>query len=136
MDIEIATGFVVGTEFDIDELTCFESAEDGSSVRLSMKDEVGRPLSLRMPLECLNQLMMTLPGIVRQAVQRRHRDPSLRIVYTLARFQVELADDSETRILTLETPDGFSVSFGLTEEQCREIAIDRRSEFPSGTLPN
>jgi len=89
-----------------------------------------------MPLECLNQLMMTLPGIVRQAVQRRYRDPSLRIVYTVARFQVELADDSETRILTLETPDGFSVSFGLTEEQCREIAIDRRSEFPSGTLPN
>jgi hypothetical protein len=136
MDIAIVARFVVGTEFDIDELTCFESAEDGSSVRLSMKDAVGRPLSVRMPLECLNQLMMTLPGIVRQAVQRRHRDPSLRIVYTLARFQVELADDSETRILTLETPDGFSVSFGLTEEQCREIAIDRRNEFSIGTLPN
>jgi hypothetical protein len=58
------------------------------------------------------------------------------IVYTVARFRVELADDSETRILTLETPDGFSVSLGLTEEQCREIAIDRRSEFPNGTLTN
>jgi hypothetical protein len=128
--------FMVAAEFDVAELTCFESAEDGSSVRLSMKDAAGLHLSLCMPLECLNQLMMTLPGLVRQALQRRYRDPSLRIVYTVARFQVELADDSETRILTLETPDGFSVSFGLTEEQCREIGIDRRSEFPSGTLPN
>ena len=49
----------------------------------------------------------------------------------MAQFQVELADDFETRIFTLETPDGFSVSFGLTEEQCREIATDRRSEFPT-----
>jgi hypothetical protein len=125
----------VGTEFDVGEMTSFECAEDGSSVRLSMKDEAGRPLSLRMPLECLNQLMMTLPGLVRQALQRRHRDPSLRIVYPVAQFRVELAGDSETRILTLETPDGFSVSFGLTEEQCRD-ATDPRSDVPLGTLVN
>jgi hypothetical protein len=136
MDMTIATGSVVGIEFDIGEMTRFESAEDGSSVRLGMKDAAGRPLSLRMPLECLHQLTMTLPGIVRQVLQRRRRDRSVRIVYTLARFAVELADDSETRILTLETPGGFSVSFGLTEEQCREIAIDRRDEFPTKALVN
>ncbi len=126
----------MGAEFEIAELTLFESAQDGTSVRLGMKDAAGRPLSLRMPLECLNQLMMTLPGIVRQAMQRRYRDPSLRIVYPVTQFQVELADDGETRILTLETPDGFSVSFGLTEAQCREIATDRRSEVPVRTLVN
>jgi hypothetical protein len=33
-----------------------------------------------MPLECLNRLMMTLPAMVKRALQLRHRDPSLRIV--------------------------------------------------------
>ena len=46
----------------------------------------------------------------------------------MARFQLELAGDSETRILTLETPDGFSASFGLTEEQCHEIGPDDHCE--------
>lgn len=119
----------MSTEFAIGEMTCFETAEDGSSIRLDMEDVSGRLVSLHMPLECLNRLMMTLPGMVRRALQRRHRDPSLRIVYPVARFQVELAGDFETRILTLETPDGFSASFGLTEEQCREIGAHRRSEI-------
>ena len=48
---------------------------------------------------------MTLPEIVRRALQAQHRDASLRIVYPVARFQLELAGDSDTRILTLETPD-------------------------------
>jgi len=118
----------VSAEFAIGEMTRFETAEDGSSVRLDMEDVSGRSVSLHMPLECLNRLIMTLPGMVRRALQLRHRDPSLRIVYPVAQFQVELAGDFETHILTLETPDGFSASFGLTEEQCREIATDRRCE--------
>jgi hypothetical protein len=118
----------VSAEFAIGEVTHFETAEDGSSIRLVMEDVSGRLVSLHMPLRCLNRLIMTLPKMVRDALQLRHRDPSLRIVYPVAQFQVELAGDFETRILTLETPDGFSASFGLTEEQCREIATDRRFE--------
>jgi len=126
----------MGAEYEVDQMISFETAADGSSIRMSMKDASGDPLSVRMPLECLNQLLMTLPGMVRQAVQRQHRDPTVRVVYPLARFQVELADDFETRILTLETPDGFSVSFGLTEEQCQQIAADRRNDVPVGALVN
>jgi hypothetical protein len=94
-----------------------------------MKDVSGRLVSLHMPLECLTQLIMTLPGMARRALQQRHCDPSFRIVYPVARFQVELARDLETRILTLETPDGFNASFGLTEEQCREIGTDDQCEI-------
>ena len=104
----------MSVEFAIGEMTRFETAEDGSSVRLDMEDVNGRLVSLHMPLKCLNRLIMTLPEIVRRALQAQHRDASLRIVYPVARFQLELAGDSETRILTLETPDGFSASFGLT----------------------
>jgi len=109
-------------------MTRFETAEDGSSVRLDMEDVNGRLVSLHMPLKCLNRLIMTLPEIVRRALQAQHRDASVRIVYPVARFQLELAGDSETRILTLETPDGFSASFGLTEEQWREIGPDDHCE--------
>jgi hypothetical protein len=119
----------MNTQFVIGELTRSETAEDGSSIRLDMEDVSGRLVSLHMPLECLNRLIMTLPGMVRRALQLRHRDTSLRVVYPVAQFQVELAGDFETRILSLETPDGFSASFGLTAEQCREIATDRRCEI-------
>jgi hypothetical protein len=114
----------VNAEFAIGEMTRFETAEDGSSIRLDMEDVGGRLVSLHMPLECLNRLIMTLPGMVLHALQQQHRDASLRIVYPVSRFQLELAGDFETRVLTLETPDGFSASFGLTEEQCREIGAD------------
>jgi hypothetical protein len=87
---------------------------------LDMEDVNGRLVSLHMPLKCLNRLIMTLPEMVRRALQAQHCDASLRIVYPVSRFKLELAGDSETRILTLETPDGFSASFGLTEEQCRD----------------
>jgi hypothetical protein len=118
----------VSVEFAIGEMTRFETAEDGSSVRLDMEDVNGRLVSLHMPLKCLNRLIMTLPEIVRRALQAQHRDASLRIVYPEAQFRLELAGDSETRILALETPDGFSASFGLTEEQCREIGPDDHCE--------
>ena len=48
---------------------------------------------------------MTLPGVARQALQLRHSDPSLRVVYPASQLRVELANDFKTRILTLETPD-------------------------------
>ena len=118
----------MSVEFAIGEMTRFETAENGSSVRLDMEDVNGRLVSLHMPLKCLNQLIMTLPEIVRRALQAQHRDASVRIVYPVARFQLELAGNSETRILTLETPDGFSASFGLTEEQWREIGPDDHCE--------
>jgi hypothetical protein len=101
-----------------------------------MQDEAGQPLSLHMPLECLNRLVMTLPGMVRQAVQQRHRDPTLRVVYPVAQFELELASDYATRILTLATPDGFSASFGLTKEQCQQIAADERADPSPRVMPN
>jgi hypothetical protein len=126
----------VSAEFAIGEMTVIEAAPDGSVVRLSMKDVVGRPVSLVLPFECLNQLIMTLPGVARKALQLQHGDPSLRVVYPASRSQLELANDLKTRILTLETPDGFSVSFGLTEAQCREIAADNDAEVQSGNFVN
>jgi hypothetical protein len=126
----------MGTEFSIGEMTCVEAAKDGSTVRLSMTDAAGRPVSLVLPFACLSQLIMTLPGVARRALQLQRGDPSLRVVYPASEFRLELADDFETRILTLETPDGFSVSFGLSETQCRAIGSDNVGEVPRANFVN
>jgi hypothetical protein len=62
----------MSTEFAIGEMTCFETAEDGSSIRLDMEDVSGHLVSLQMPLECLNRLIMTLPGMVSWTALARH----------------------------------------------------------------
>ena len=69
----------MSAELALGEMTCFETAEDGSSVRLDTKAVDGRLLSVRMPLQRMNRLIMILPSTVTQAVQRRHSDPTLRV---------------------------------------------------------
>ncbi|HEY1545352.1 MAG TPA: hypothetical protein VGG01_23370 [Xanthobacteraceae bacterium] len=64
---------------------------------------------------------MTLPQMVTAAVQRQRTDPSARVVYPLAESRIELSVDLATRILTRVTPDGFTVSFAVINEQFQEL---------------
>jgi hypothetical protein len=54
------------------------------------------------------------------AAQRAHGDPGMRVTYPAREFQLELAPNN-LRILTIGTPDGFNVSFTLTEEFSQEL---------------
>ena len=111
----------MASRVDVRKLTRFETADDGSSIEMLVEDIAGRSASLSFPIECLTSLIMTLPGMVTSAVQRRQKDPTLRVVFPLQQFEVELSPNLDTRILTLMTPDGFAVSFSLSEDQCRKI---------------
>ncbi len=111
----------MGTEVHVRNLIRFETADDGSFVRIFVEDAAGRSMSIALPINCLSSLIMTLPEMMEAAVQNRARDPSLRVVFTLGRFAVELSPGGGTRIVTLQTPDGFAVSFGLSEGQCQEM---------------
>jgi len=95
-------------------LTSFSVAADGSSVSLGVTDEEERAGALVLPTACLKQLMMTLPEMMRRALQLQHDDPSLRLVYRAAGWEVERSTVPETFIVTLRTVDGFHVSFALT----------------------
>jgi hypothetical protein len=44
----------------------------------------------------------------------------MRVTYPLSQFQIELSP-AGTRILTIGTPDGFTVSLSLTDEISREL---------------
>ena len=121
---------------DVAALTSFETADDGASILMHMRDATGGAVTMSLPVACLNSLMMTLPKMLVSAIQRRHNDASLRIVYPADRLTMELDADRRTRIMTVATPDGFEVSFGLSGAQCREIAAceaqsaDVRAQVP------
>jgi hypothetical protein len=112
----------MGMKIDIKGLVRFETGEDGASISLVAEDVSGRSVRLTFPIDILSSLIMTLPQMLTAAIQRRRNDPSARLVYPLAESRTELSTDLSTRILTLKTPDGFTVSFAVSDEQFRKLA--------------
>jgi len=72
-------------------LTKFSVAADGGSIAIGVADEEDGTYALMLPTECLRELMMTLPEMMRRALQLQHHDPSLRLVYPAAGWDVERA---------------------------------------------
>jgi hypothetical protein len=107
---------------EIRTLTRFETSADGNFIKLLGAGPGDETVSLNFVTDSLSGLLVTLPKLLASAERFRRKDPSVRLVFGLARFELELGTDRRTRILTLTTQDGFSVSFGLTETQCDEIA--------------
>jgi len=72
--------------------------------------------------------MMTLPEMMRRALRLQQGDPSLRLVYPVAEWEIERSTNRETLIVTLGTSDGFHVSFAMTADDLREMgeAVSRR----------
>ncbi len=103
--------------FVVQELTTFIVANDGAQLHMNFTCQDVGQVSLSFPTECLQGLMMTLPQMMNQAIRTRYRDQSLRLVYPAENIRIELSSDPKTLIVTLTTPDGFEVSFGLTRQQ-------------------
>jgi hypothetical protein len=127
----------MNTRIEITGLARFETGENGASISLIAEDASGRSVRLTFPTEVLSSLIMTLPQMLTAAIQRRRNDPSARLVYPLAESRTELSTDLSTRILTLKTPDGFTVSFAVSDDQFRELAqSDARSDGLRSRLAN
>ena len=97
------------------ELRTFEVDSGGTHARLHFRDVSGCDGRLLLPVARLQELLMTLPRMVQLALRRRSGDASLRLVYPLDDFRLELgeptADGVPRVILTLATTGGFAVSF-------------------------
>ena len=104
------------------QLTTFAVAPDGESISINVTDDRGRPAALVLPSDCLNELMMTLPAMVRRSLRLKFRDSSLRVVYPVGSWEVERSQTPGTMIVTLRTPDGFEVSFGLSAFELLRIS--------------
>jgi hypothetical protein len=102
-------------ELEAARLTSFEVEPDGKRIRLNLQDADGKEGSFILPAECLNQLLMTLPEMARQALQAQTRNTALRLVFPTRSWTLERADVAGKAILTVRTDDGFEVSFAFDE---------------------
>lgn len=94
-------------------LTDIHVSADGSHVRLGLVDAEDRAVALDLPLDCVNQLIMTLPHVMKRALRTRYGDSRLRLVFPLGNWSLEEPEGDRRVILTLTTDDGFEVSFAV-----------------------
>ena len=103
-------------EIESQTLTTCEVADDGSTVVLGFTDASGKPALIRLPLNQIGALAMTLPDLINKALRSRYGDDTLRYAYPLASWTVEQSSDPGTGMVTLSTTDGFSVCFSIERE--------------------
>lgn len=101
------------TTIHANKLTTFSVGADGATVSIGVADESGEPSALVLPTACLQALVMTLPEMAQQALQRKFGDPSIRLVFPVENWTLETSDNADRLILTFATADGFSASFAL-----------------------
>ena len=77
--------------------------------------------TIRLSLNQVGALAMTLPGLIDKALQTRFGDQSLRYAYPLASWAVEQSTDPTQGMVTLRTVDGFSVCFSIPRDQQSEL---------------
>lgn len=108
-------------EIDAQALTTCGVADDGDAISLGFVDAVGNPATIRLSLNQVGALVMTLPSLLEKALQTRYGDQSLRYAYPLVSWTVEQSVDLSQRMVTLQTADGFSVCFAVPREQQSEL---------------
>jgi hypothetical protein len=108
-------------EIDTQALTTCEVAADGGVISLGFVDSTGNPATIRLSLNQVGALAMTLPGLIDKALQTRFGDQSLRYAYPLASWAIEQSSDPTQGMVTLRTVDGFSVCFSIPRQQQNEL---------------
>jgi hypothetical protein len=107
-------------EIETQSLTSCEVAADGA-ISLGFVDSTGKPATIKLSLNEVGALAMTLPGLIDKALQIRFSDQSLRYAYPLASWAIEASSDPTQGMVTLRTVDGFSVCFSIPRQQQSEL---------------
>jgi hypothetical protein len=124
-------------EISVKSLTTCEVASDGDAISLGFEDASGNATAVRVSLNQVGALIMTLPGLLETALKARYGDQSLRCAYPLASWALEQSTDTTQRIITLETEDGFKVRFSLLKAEQSQLGEALIRHFPEVTVrPN
>ena len=118
-------------EIEPQSLTNCEVSPDGSSVLLGFTDPDGTPAQIRLSLNQVGGLAMTLPDLITKALRLRYGDQSLRYAYPLQSWTVERSSDPRTGMVTLCTTDGFSVCFSMQRELQHQLADALATDDPA-----
>lgn len=108
-------------DIETQSLTSCEIGPGGEVISLGFLDAGGQPRTIRLSLNQVGALAMTLPGLINRALQTKFGDNSLRYAYPLQSWQVEQSSDPAQGMVTLQTTDGFSVCFSIPREQQSEL---------------
>ena len=108
-------------EIETQSLTSCEIAPGGDVISLGFVDSSGQPQTIRLSLNQVGALAMTLPGLIGKALQTRFGDETLRYAYPLESWVVEQSSDPTQGMITLRTSDGFSVCFSIPREHQNEL---------------
>lgn len=103
-------------------LTTWAAAQDGQHVWLGFEDAHGQACRISLPIGLLSALMMTIPRMLRQALDTQFTDGSLRMIYELGDCRIERAAGEDAFILNLSTPDGFEVAFAVASSVADRLA--------------
>lgn len=98
-------------------LTCCDVSPGGDVISLGFVDSTGTARTIRLTVNQVGALAMTLPGLIGKALQTRYGDQSLRYAYPLESWVIERSSDPAQGMVTLRTTDGFAVCFSIQREQ-------------------
>ncbi len=108
-------------EIESRSLTTCEVTPDSSAILLGFVNADGEPATIRLSLNQVGALAMTLPELISKALRSRFNDQSLRYAYPLASWTVERSSDPATGMVTFSTIDGFTVCFSMPRELQSEL---------------
>jgi hypothetical protein len=69
----------VAADIQVRRLLNFETATDGSAIRLIVEDLASRHVGIVFTIESVTALLMTLPKMASSAVQQARGDPAMRV---------------------------------------------------------
>ncbi|WP_454621977.1 hypothetical protein [Bradyrhizobium cenepequi] len=115
------------------QLTTCTVVEGGKAIRLHLIGQGGEQVSIELPFDQAESIVMTLPRLLSAALKARTGDVDTRYVFSAERWSLEKAKNESYRIFTVLMQGGFEVAFAIPFETCLEMgtALTRRSETAS-----
>jgi hypothetical protein len=98
------------------QLTTCTVIEGGKTIRFDLAGQAGEPVSIEMPFDQAESIVMTIPRLLSAALRMQTGDSQARYVFPVGNWSLELAKDQNYRILGVRTPDGFEVAFAISFE--------------------
>lgn len=108
---------------DASALASCKVVDGGERITLGVLDAAGKPTELSLSMSDASAVAMTLPRLLRMALGRRFGDDTLRYVFPLDSWQIELGGDGQTLILTMAAAGGFEASFGLGPGSVQSLGL-------------
>jgi hypothetical protein len=102
----------------------------GTTIYFDLVGQAGESVSIEMPFDQAESIVMTIPGLLSAALKMQTGDAQARYVFSVGSWSLESAKDHNYRILAVRTPDGFEVAFAISFETSVAMgsALTRGSE--------